>query len=103
MEIFEAIGNLNIVKQDRSKVMQINGFDWFDTCELAIKALQLPQWVYLTEGPPKNGQRVLGYTIREAIETFVYEDGIWYSLDGFKWPSNHIICWMRAFSSSKSI
>ena len=40
MTIPEAIGNLRITAHDRGMVIGIDGFDWLDTVELAISALE---------------------------------------------------------------
>ena len=43
MELFEAIAILESVKNNRSKTKEIDGFDWLDTCDLAIEALRIEQ------------------------------------------------------------
>ena len=40
MTIQEAITNLEIVRNNKSLVSTIDKFDWFDTCEIALKAMR---------------------------------------------------------------
>lgn len=56
MDINEAIGNIMSVRLDRSKVKLIDSYDWLDTFDMAIKALEAQQWIPVSERlPEKNG------------------------------------------------
>ena len=88
MDVHEAIGNLESVMRDSSKAKLIDGFDWFESCELAIEALERTRWIPVSERLPTETKTVLIFTNwddESSTENYVrqatFGNGIWLDVD----------------------
>lgn len=66
MKIDEAIENIKSVRLDRSKAKQINGYDWLDTCDTVIKALESQRWIPVSERLPEYYELVVVFDLGQA-------------------------------------